>query len=93
MNFEIWRAVKKQKNEEELYLLTATFMNDDGLVGNTWFLFPDEDTARGVVDAINNVYESTMDDFEVITDDGHKIVVSYGTDTRINLTFKIRKVK
>lgn len=95
MNFEIWRAIRKHEEAEELYLLTCTFSNENGSTGQTWFLFEDEDLAKATIDASNECYESAFDDFSIDeeSDDGRRIKVSYSGDHDIEILYKIRQVK
>ena len=95
MNFEIWRAIRKHKEVEELYLLSITLLNEHGLVGHTWFLFEDEDQATFVIESANDQYESVYDTFKVIEEskDGRYVKVSYSADHEITITYKIRRVK
>ncbi len=92
MNYEIEKAIKERVNDEELYLLTCVYVDEDGLVGVSWFLYPDEDTARCVIDVSITTYENTFDNFKVVVDDDRETVLEYG-ENQVTATYKIRKVK
>lgn len=96
MNYEIKKAIRQHKEAEELYLLTCTFSNENGLTGHTWFLFEDESLAKATIDASNDAYRSTFDDFSIDEDeedDGLRMKVSYSKDHEVEIRYRIRQVK